>query len=607
MQRNRVNLESSQRRTTGKLQHGVVLVCVGLSLALGCQNFVKRGLTQNSLSPSLANDLKKSKAAYIGGLCRPFGAHYSKIEGIGLAFGLADTGSNPKPGGQRDHLVKELGTMDLDVDIPTLLAGKDTELVLLKGLIPPGAKVGDRFDIEVGTMRSTDATSLENGMVAKTKMFPIEIMGKAPRKGNVSGYGSGRIIIDSLFETRQDDANRLHGYILGGGIVMEDREIGFQLAKEEASTKTAISIARAINSRFTYEDRTGRHGVASPKTDKFVSLVVPNEYRHNLGRFLDIASNIVHSETPNQLAERVDKLEKELMDPATSELAAFRLEAIGKQGLPILKRAMRHESLEVKFYAGEALAYMGESDGISHLKYVAEKEPAFRWAALTALSTIRGSESAKALADLMHSNSVETRYGAFQALQNHSPDDPLVAGQSIGDFKLHCIPSTTEQPMVHFARKKQNEIVVFGDHQTVSEEFTYVEPGLTVKGTKNGHVAITKQTSKGEQRMVVTNQIVDVVESLQRAGLSYGDILKVLRQSKNAGTINSRLVIDSQPKLGRIYTPGQFAEDSGVENSGSDVSLASHNEYDESQAQTAETTAAPTMVDKMRSLFSGKK
>jgi flagellar basal body P-ring protein FlgI len=585
----------------------VFLAGAALTTALGCQNFLRRGQSPDQLTTSFNNDMKKSKAGYIGESCRVFGAHYSKIEGIELAFGRADTGSNPKPGGQREHLIKELGTMDLEIDIPTLLAGKDTEMVLLKGLIPPGAKVGDRFDVEVGVMRSSDATSLENGMVSKTKMFPIEIMGRAPKKGNVTGYCSGRILVDSLFETRQDQANRLHGYILGGGVVMEEREIGFQLAKEEASTKTAIGIARAINSRFTYEDRTGRHGVASPKTDKFVGLVTPNEYRHNLGRFLDIASNIVHSETPNQLLERMDKLEKELMNPATSELAAFRLEAIGKNGIPILKRAMRHESLEVKFYASEALAYMGEADGIPHLKMVAEKEPAFRWAALTALSTIPGSDAARALLDLLHSNSVETRYGAFQALQNHSPNDPLVAGQVIGDFRLHRIPSSTPQPMVHFSRKQRNEIVIFGDHQTVAEEFTYVEPGLTVKGTKNGHVAITKHTTKGDQRMVVTNQVSDVVESLQRAGFSYGDILKIMRQAKNAGTINTRLVINSQPKLGRTYVPGQFADDSGGDNNKSDVSLAANNEYDSTDSETSDTSSSPTVLNKMKSWFTGKK
>jgi hypothetical protein len=107
--------------------------------------------------------------------------------------------------------------------------------------------------------------------------------------------------------------------------------------------------------------------------------------------------------------------------------------------------------------------------------------------------------------------------------------------------------------------------------------------------------------------MVVTNQVADVVESLQRAGLSYGDILKVLRHSKNAGTINSRLVIDSQPKLGRTYVPGQFADHSNGENSGSDISLVSNNEYDVSEAEKSEANTTPTMMNKMKNLFTGNK
>jgi hypothetical protein len=454
----------------------------------------------------------------------------------------------------------------------------------------------------VGTMRNSDATSIENGMVAQTRMFPIETMGRAVKKGNVLGTCKGRILVDSLFETRKDEANRLHGYILGGGIVLEPREIGLQIASEEASTNRALHISRAVNTRFTYADRTGRHGIAEPKTDKYIHLVVPDEYKYNLGRFLDIVTNIVHSETRDQLPERLDKLEKELMDPKTSELAAFRLEAVGKQGEPFLKRALRHDSFEVKFFAAEALAYMGQLDGVDHLKLAAEREPAFRWAALTALSTLSGSEPSKALADLIHANSAETRYGAFQALQHQSPADSFVMGQQLGDFTLHRIASQTQQPMVHFARKQRAEIVVFGDQQTVAEDFLYVEPGLTVKGTKNGHVAITKHTSKGEQRMVVTNQVVDVIESLYRAGFSYGDILRIFCQAKNAGTIHSRMVINAQPKLGRTYIPGQFADNSDTEKTGSGVSLASHNEYDDS----SDTGSNPTVLNKMKNWFTGK-
>lgn len=577
--------------------------------AMGCHNFVRRSQSPDELSTSLKNDVQATSAGYISEICRIFGANYSKIEGIGLAFGLAETGSDPKPGGQREHLIRELGGQKLSVDIPTLLAGKDTELVLLKGLIPPAAKAGDRFDVEVGTMRSTDATSIENGMVSKTRMFPIESIGRSVTKGNTLGYCQGRILVDSLFESRQDQANQLHGYILGGGIVIEGREIGLQLASEHASTKRAVGIARAINTRFTYSDKAGRHGIANPKTDRFVSLIVPHEYRNNLGRFLDIVMNIVHSETPNELLERMEDLEQGVIDPARAALSAFRLEAIGKNGVPILKRVLKHDDLEIKFYAAEALAYLGEPDGLPHLRMVAETEPALRWAAITALSTIPGAEAAKALTELLHSSSAETRFGAFQGMQNHSPEDPLVAGQSLGDFTLYRLASTTTQPMLHFSRSKQAEIVVFGDHQTVSEGFYYEAGKVVVQGTMNGHVSISKSTAKGNQRMVVTNQVSDLIQALNKAGFSYGDILKIFRQAKNNGTLGARLVVNAQPRLGRTYVPGQFSDGSTSQNETRDAAKSLSADYNQpvSAKAPAEGEESSTVLSKMKNWFTGKK
>jgi hypothetical protein len=424
------------------------------------------------------------------------------------------------------------------------------------------------------------------------------------------GHCQGRILVDALFESRQDQSNHLHGYILGGGVVLEDREIGLQLAGSEASTKRAINIARAINARFTHEDRNGRHGIANPKTDRYVSLIVPNEYRHNLGRFLDIVMNIVHSETPNELLERLEKLEAGVVDPAQAELCIVRLEAIGKNGIPILKRVLKHESLEIKFYAAEALAYQGEPDGLPHLRMVAETEPAFRWAAITAISTLKGPEAAEALTELLHASSAETRFGAFQALKAHSPQDPLVQGKPKGDFVFHRIQSETEQPMIHFSRSKQAEIIVFGDQQTVTDGFYHETRGTVIQATKNGHVAISRQTDKGPQRMVVTNQVSDLIESMNMAGLSYGDILKAFQHARTSGTLSSRLVIDAHPRLGRTYVPGQFASNSGDGNGPSASADSAGNAYNQvtaSESDSPETGMSETTLSKMKSWFTGKK
>ncbi len=583
------NLHSDSNSPSFRCGRRSFLAGLALTGMAGCKSFVNRSQSPDELSKSFTNDLKKAKAGYIAELCNFHGANYAKVEGIALAFGLADTGSNPKPGAQRDQLVRDLTNDKLDINIEKLLAGKDTEMVLLKGLIPPAAKEGDRFDVEVGTMKSTEATSIENGMVGKTRMGPFEIMNKRGVRGNFNSACSGRILVDSLFESRKDQSNLLHGHILGGGVVMEARELGLMLGAEDVSTRTALSISRAINSRLTYADNSGRHGIATPKTDKFVTIVVPDEYKNNLGRFFDIIGNIMHSETQSQRLERIEKLEKSMSVPAEAELAAFRLEAIGANGIPILKRALKSDRTDIKFYAAEALAYQGEVDGMAHLRYIAEKEPALRWPALTALSTLADSDATRILEELMHVNSAETRYGAFQAMLAQSPNHSLAQGHRVGDFYLHRIESGTDQPMLHFSRRKRPEIVVFGDQQTVSEEFLHVEPNLTIQGTKNGNVSITRHSVKGDQRMVVTNKVVDLIEAFSQAGFTYGDQLKIFTQAKNGGTLNSRLVVNAMPKLGRTYIHGQFADESDSTHSA--VSNADLNDYDDTGADSSQTTS----------------
>ena len=533
-----------------------------LLIVTGCKNLVQRSQSPDNYSLPLQNANKQDKSGYVGDVCRVYGLGYAKVEGIGLAVALRDTGSNPKPGAQREYLIQELSSKKLDIDIESLLSGTDTELVLMKGLLPPGVRKGQKFDIEVGTLGTTDATSIENGMVMQTRLRPMEELDRAVKQGQVMATGKGRILVDALFESRQDQPNQMHGYILGGGVALEDRSLGLTISHENFTPKTTTMISRAINSRFTFVDKDGRQGVAEPKTNRFVDLVIPAEYLHNVGRYLNVVTNIVHSETGDERLERMELLEEQIVDPSQADLSALRLEALGNDGVPILKRVLLHPELEVKFRAAEALAYMGHADGVDHLRLVAEKEPAFRWHALKALTSLNKPAAGEALKQLLHVKSAESRYGAFTALLARLPEDPVVTGTWLGDFYLHQIPSETSAPMLHFSHQNRPEIVLFGTNQTVGDEFLHIESRMTIKATGKGTVSITRySTDSGQERKVCSNQVGELIETLTRAGMGYGDLLKMFRTAKDRGQLSSRLVVNAVPRLGRAYVPGQSLED----------------------------------------------
>ena len=538
----------------GKLARRSFLAGMVVVASAGCQNMINRGQSPDDGVLLQLYDENSKGTKYVGDICGIWGLQFAKVEGIGLAVSLDGTGSNPKPSGQKDRLLRELES-NRNIESPKkLLESKNTELVAMKGLLPPGIRKGETFDLEVIPLGGTDATSLEGGRLLQTRLAPMKRLGRGVKQGHVTALGRGRISVDAIFESRQDLSNQLHGVILGGGKALEDRPLGLTIRTDDYTTKTTTMMARAINARFTTVGDEGRTGVAEPKTDRAIELVVPTGYRHNVGRYLAVIKNIAYDEKAADRVNRMDELEQEMNDPSTAPLASIRLEGLGKDGIPALKRALRHHDFEIQFHAAQSLAYSGQADGVDILKKAAAEEPAFRWHAFTALASLDDISASVALADLMHVKSAETRYGAFRAMRAHSPQDPVIQGDWLaGDFFLHEITSNGE-PMLHFSREKRPEIVVFDDKQTVSPDFLHVETGLTIRGNVNNTVTISVYGSGDEGiKKVCSNRVSDLVRTLGTMGFGYGRQLKMFRSAMKAGTLNSRLVVNAVPKLGRKY------------------------------------------------------
>ena len=146
-------------------------------------------------------------------------------------------------------------------------------------------------------------------------------------------------------------------------------------------------------------------------------------------------------ESRNALQDRLLLLDQQLDDPLTAANAALRLEAIGgDEAIEILKKALKSNDPEVRFYAAEALAYLDETAAVDPLADVARDEPAFRVNALAALSAMDDVMAYDALRSLLEVKSAETRYGAFRALWAMNEHDPLVRGENLGDqFHYHVL------------------------------------------------------------------------------------------------------------------------------------------------------------------------
>ena len=164
----------------------------------------------------------------------------------------------------------------------------------------------------------------------------------APAEGEGErGSGVGR-----AGELRAGELRR--GVILGGGVALESRPIGLLIRPESQSVRTSAQVGAAINRRFHRTQRGVKAGVAVPKTDEFIDLVVHPRYKDNVYRYVDVLRSIPVSETTAQRQMRLRYLRQRLIDPQTAADAALQLEAIGIDSEPVLLHGLESADPEVR-------------------------------------------------------------------------------------------------------------------------------------------------------------------------------------------------------------------------------------------------------------------
>jgi hypothetical protein len=494
--------------------------------------------------------------ATVGELTRPFGVVGQKVEAIALVTGLAGTGSDPPPGPQRQLLVDEMQTRN--VESPNqLLASPSTALVLVRAVLPPGVRKGDRIDLQVQVPSRSETTSLRGGWLMQCRLREMERLNDQIRTGHIIALGEGRMLVEAAFQDKAAKALETRGFIPGGGISHTERSLGLVVRDESGKTvKRAGLIATAINARFHAADAAGgRTSVANAKRADFVELQLHPRYALNFKRFIRVSQNIVLKEKPARRRERIQQLATKLLEPLSTEVASCQLEAIGKEAIPTLKQGLSSPDLEVRFNAAEALSYLDVPEAAQPLAEAARESSAFRWAALTALAGM-GPDAFDALSELLHVPSVETRYGAFRALSQRRQISPLVRGVILGDeeFSFHVVQSQAS-PVIHFSRTRRPELVLFGGDQRLQPpNHLFLNKQVLVKRVDDENVKITRfEPGKENREEVVSCVLAQFIPAAVRMGVGYLDLLVAFRQAKSEGWLDSRVAVEAVPRPGRAY------------------------------------------------------
>lgn len=512
----------------------------------GCMGPVLR--PQSPESSLLKN--ADSDTTFVSDVAHPYGMNYLKVEAVAMVTGLKHTGEDPPPTPQRAALLNEMNRREV-AHPNEMLASPNTALVLVRGFLRPGIQAGDRFDIEVRTPTRSDATSLRGGKLLETRLTETAVLDHQIRTGHLMAVAKGAVLVDPSADV-DDAAHATKGRVLRGGIATKSRNMGLVLDHERQSIRVSQQVGKAVNRRFHSFIEGRSKGVATPKTDEFVELVLHPRYKDNVGRYMRVVRNIAVAESSIQLQNRLKLLRNQLLDPVTSATAVLRLEAIGnEEAVEILKQGIAEDDPEVRFYSAEALAYLDETAAVAPLAQVAREEPAFRVHALAALSAMDDGAAYDELRSLLEVKSAETRYGAFRALSTMAPNDAFLRGEDFnGDFTYHVL-DVPGQPMIHATSSHRPEIVLFGtEHQLKLPLVLDAGPQILVNGLSGAQIKVSHFGETTQQRIVSTD-VDAVIRAIMELGGSYPDVVQMLQQANESGALISRFRVNALPEGGR--------------------------------------------------------
>ncbi len=534
------------------MKYNLALLCCGILLSGGCSLFDTSDV--RSQSPDSPGEAVESNVQLIGEMTAPFGLSPVQIEAVGLVTGLPGTGSNPRPSAERARLFQEMQRRGVPMP-DRWLASASTALVKVRGILRPGIRKGDRFDIEVRVPTMSDTTSLRGGYLMPVQLTELAVLGGRIRDGDELGQASGALLVDPSADTRNDQVAMGRGRILGGGVAQEERSLALILKPEHRSVFNAARIAKAVNKRFYFTQRGIQDGMANAQTDKYIELDVHPRYRDNIARYIQVVRAIALRETAGERAKRLVLLQKQLLDPVTSEVAALRLEAMGKKGIDVLKKGIQSDNTEVRFRAAEALAYLDDREAAEPLAEAARNHPAFRVFALSALGAMDDVAAHDQLCQLLDVSSAETRYGAFRALRSMRADDPLIVGEHLGGkFQYHVL-NTTSEPMIHVTRNRRPEVVLFGTGQQLRAPFSLAAGNnITINCRTPGEVSVARlAVDRPQERRKVSQRLDDVIRAIVDLGGTYPDVIQALQEAEACDALTSRFEVEALPKAGRTF------------------------------------------------------
>jgi hypothetical protein len=477
-------LERLARRARGAMAGLAIASASMLSLGMlpvlvGCEvvEKVPERPKQDRAPTNFVLDVDPIMRGTVASECVVSGLNPVVVRGYGLVVGLKGTGGRLIPAEVRATMIQELARRGIGNPAvspegwtpETLLDSPDTAVVIVEGVIPPGATKDTKFDLRVRALPGTDVTSLEGGRLYTTELRPGPLL-VGSRQAQIIAEGKGNLFINPFVEpgaTRRDAVNRLVGRILDGGSVKKDMPLKLKLAT--SSHTRSRTIQSAINSTFPRESKQKQDTARGENADS-IELTVPPSYHGRTEEFIQMTVH-VPLETTAAEATALAIRRALVANPGTANTAMWRFRSLGKRALPVIQDLYEYAEESPRMAALEAGAALDDPLVVQPLLAMAKDGSIEnRMKAIGLLAPMGfNPDIDMGLRPLLDDKDVDVRLATYEALLKRK--DPTLVQMDI-DEKFDVILVPSDQPLVYVTQSGRPTIAVFGDQLAVSRPLT---------------------------------------------------------------------------------------------------------------------------------------
>ncbi len=489
------------------------------------------------------------------------------VQGYGIVAGLNGKGSRECPEPLRKELISTIIKYEKIYRLEgaskaefadAFLNSLDTAVVSVMGYIPPGALIGDRFDIVVTALPNTGTISLEGGRLYTTELR-IYLGGQ---KGNISSRplakAWGPIFVNPLEKPPKGRGLRLKrkGYVLNGGAVTENRKI--YLSLNQPSYSLARAIEQKINSRFPPPPDNPIWRTAKALNPGKIQLNLPEDYRGKIEYFLNIVRNLYIRTDPAYIENKAKSLTHQILLPeCNAEAISFAWEGMGRAILPLIQPLYSSSNIQAAFYSARAGAVLGDSAAVMKIiQFAIDPKTPYRELAIKTLGYCQDYDARETLKKLIDDKNIHIRLLAYQSLvELKDPSiNPILVGED--NFRMDIVPAKT-LPFIYATRTGQPKFVIFGRGIKLSPPLFYMSEDQTITITtdeKNSKIKILLKTQTG--KLIKLFSSLDLAEfiftlgsdpiydpKLKRPlgiGLVYSEVIKIVSKLCKNGAIPAK-------------------------------------------------------------------